>query len=338
VKSVGLVVLALVCSAAASARNLESIVPIESWNWEAPPFSEPELSAAPAPAPAATPVPAMAATPAPAVVPASVGLALQAKIDSLVKSLRKRGLLKPDERAAWSVYDITGETALAQINEDAPLQTASLIKPLVALAFFDAVAAGERSYTEEARRRMEAMIQESDNGDADWFLRQLGGPAAVQRRLKDKYGSILKDVSVVEYIPRSGRTYKNKASAHDYSRFLYALWTSALPNSEELKRVMSLPKRNRLMSGANDVPRDTLLYDKTGSTSRLCGDMGILVARGKDGKDYPYILVGVIEKKSTARHYMSWIHRRGDIIRQVSNLVYQTMADRHSLAGLGVAR
>jgi len=123
------------------------------------------------------------------------------------------------------VYDFTSDEKLASINEDAPLQAASLIKPLLALAYMDAVSQGSKRYTPLARSRMEAVIQRSDNRDANWVMRQLGGPASVQRLLLSRYGALLRDVRLVEYIPRSGRTYRNKASAHDYSRFLYALWT-----------------------------------------------------------------------------------------------------------------
>ena len=270
---------------------------------------------------------------APAPAPTAVKeYALDDAIDSFIKNMRRRGLIQRDERTAWSVYDISRDVELAGINQDMPLQTASLIKPFIALAYFDSVAAGERSYTPEARRRMEAMIRDSDNRDADWFLRELGGPAAVQQRLMKSHGAILRGLSLVEYIPTNGRTFRNKASVHDYTRFLHELWADALPASAEIKRVMQLPKRNRLMSGAKEVPGDTLLYDKTGSTSRLCGDMGILVAHGKDGRSYPYILVGVIEKSGAARHYMSWIHRRGDLIRQVSNMAYRAIATRYGLA------
>jgi hypothetical protein len=55
------------------------------------------------------------------------------------------------------------------------------------------------------------------------------------------------------------------------------------------------------------------------------------VAHGKDGREYPYILVGVIEKGGQARHYMSWIHRRGDLIREVSNMAYNAIAARYGL-------
>jgi len=61
---------------------------------------------------------------------------LESKIDAYVKYLRRRGLIKPDEYTAWSVYDLTDGTKLAGINEDMPMQAASLIKPVIALAYF----------------------------------------------------------------------------------------------------------------------------------------------------------------------------------------------------------
>ena len=59
--------------------------------------------------------------------------------------------------------------------------------------------------------------------------------------------------------------------------------------------------------------------------------MGILVVRGKDGKRYAYTLVGVIEKQGRARNYGSWIKARGNVIRRVSNLVYQGITQHHGL-------
>ena len=272
------------------------------------------------------------ATTLPPPVPQVVqGPPLDEAIDAFIKKMRREGLLARDERTAWSVYDISRDVELAGINQDEPLQTASLIKPFIALAYFDAVAAGKKEYTPQARRKMELMIRDSDNAAADWFLRELGGPAAVQKNLKAKFPGMLQGLSLVEYIPKSGRTFRNKASVHDYTRFLHDLCAETLPSSAEIKRVMQLPKRNRLLQHAKEVPTDTALYDKTGSTSRLCGDMGILVAHGKDGRDYPYILVGVIQKGGQARHYMSWIHRRGDLIREVSNMAYKAIAARYGL-------
>jgi len=254
---------------------------------------------------------------------------LESKIDAYIKQLRRRGLIKTDELTSWSVYDLTDDIKLASINEDMLMDAASLVKPFIALSYFHEAALGRQHYTAAARRQMEDMIKNSDNDAANWFMRRMGGPAAVQRLLGRNYGGIFHNIRLVEYIPRSGRTYRNKASVHDYSRFLYALWNETLPDSGELKRLMSLPKRNRLYTGAQKVPPGTEVYSKTGTTSRLCGDMGILVAQGQNGKRYPYIIIGVIQKTMSARSYFDWMHDRGDIIRRVSDMVYEEISSRH---------
>ncbi|MDE2143126.1 MAG: serine hydrolase, partial [Elusimicrobia bacterium] len=119
--------------------------------------------------------------------------------------------------------------------------------------------------------------------------------------------------------------------ARDYSRFLLALWRDELPGSAEIKRLMALPKRDRLHSGV-PLPHDVEVYSKTGSTSHLCGDIGVLTAKGPDGRQYAYTIVGIIEKQSPARHYISWLRSRGNVIRYVSYLVYSRVSALHGVA------
>ncbi|MDE2291736.1 MAG: serine hydrolase, partial [Elusimicrobia bacterium] len=256
---------------------------------------------------------------------------LESLLDGRVKQLRGEGRLSPDERTAWTVYDFTTGEELVSINEDVRLQSASLVKPFLALAYFHEVEARRLRYDRRAREKMTLMIQRSDNRAADWVMRRLGGPARVQRLLKHTYPSMLKDLQIVEYIPRSGRTYRNKASARDYSRFLLALWRDALPGSKEIKRLMGLPKRDRIYSGT-DLPEDTGVMSKTGSTRHLCGDMGVLEARTADGREYPYAIVGLIEKRAPARHYIPWLRSRGNVIRDISGLVYRSIGQLHGFA------
>jgi beta-lactamase class A len=99
---------------------------------------------------------------------------------------------------------------------------------------------------------------------------------------------------------------------------------------------MGLPGSNRILNGAKDIPEGTAVFNKTGSTARLCGDMGILVVEGPDGKSYPYTIVGVIEKRHKARNYTSWIRSRGKIIRDVSNIVYNGVAKFHDFGKIVV--
>jgi beta-lactamase class A len=256
---------------------------------------------------------------------------LETAIEDYVKYLRNKGMIARDERTAWSVFDFTSGEKLVGINEDVQFQGASLVKPFFALAFFHKVRDGKLSYGPKSRRHMQRMIQYSNNYSTNWIMRRVGGPAEIQRILKRHYPAMFKDTSIVEYIPAGGRTYRNKASVHDYSRFLYALWQGGIPSAREIKRLMALPGPDRLFTGASEIPKGTQVYNKTGSTSHICGDMGILVVRGSDGKRYAYTLVGVIEKQGRARNYGSWIKARGNVIRRVSNLVYQGITRRHGL-------
>jgi beta-lactamase class A len=93
---------------------------------------------------------------------------------------------------------------------------------------------------------------------------------------------------------------------------------------------MALPGRDRLYYGTT-IPRGTLVYNKTGTTARLCGDMGILVTKTRKGTVYPYVIVGIIERKSRAADYGQWMASRSRVIREVSNLVYEGLKKDHQL-------
>jgi beta-lactamase class A len=265
---------------------------------------------------------------------------LQTEILRLLTRLRREGLLHAGEWMSWSVYDFTTRTKLVAINEDVPRQAASMIKTFVAQASFFTVedSKGRLRYTRKIRHTMERMICHSNNRSADRIIELVSrhegnrGPRDVERVLKKHAPGIFRQTRIVEEIPLNGRTYRNLASAHDYSRFLYALWNERLPYADELRTLMGLPNRDRISYGVKAVPDSAEVYDKTGSTARLCGDMGIIEAPGRDGKTYPYIFVGIIERRSRAENYGRWITRRSNVIREVSNLVYLHMKERHNLA------
>lgn len=256
---------------------------------------------------------------------------LEKDVRQLIRRLRAKGLIARDERTAWSVYDFTSGRKLVKINEDIPLQAASLVKPFFAMAFFHQVRRGKLNYGSKTRRHMRRMIQHSDNVSTNWIMKRIGGPYAIDRLLKKNYPRIFKNTRIVEYIPKNGRTYRNKASAHDYSRFLFALWKGVIPGAREIRRLMALPSNDRVYTKVPAIPKGTQVYNKTGSTARLCGDMSILVPRDKKGRTYPYTFIGVIEKSSRSRNYSRWITDRANVIRKVSDIVYRGMAGRHRL-------
>ncbi len=266
---------------------------------------------------------------APAASPSTVSN-IEQSIENYINDLRKNGRLAGDESTGWMVYDLEKNKNIIGINADQGFQAASMIKPFIALAFFHQVNVGKLQYGPQGRQQLEAMIQRSSNSATNWAMRQVGGPAQCDAILKRHYGQIFKKTKIKEYIPAGGRTYQNSASPADYVRFLKALWDSKLPKDKEIKRLMALPGRDRIYNGT-PIPKGTLVYNKTGSTGHLCGDMGILVPKTQNGRRYPYVIVGIIERRSKASDYGQWMHSRSRIIREVSTLVYDEMKKQHRL-------
>ncbi|OYV98064.1 MAG: hypothetical protein B7Z62_04690 [Deltaproteobacteria bacterium 37-65-8] len=256
-------------------------------------------------------------------------LDLEAAVKDYIRRLRREGRIKDDEHTAWSVYDFTAGEKLVSIHEDEQLEAASMVKLFLAAAFLCKVEKGELIYGKNSRRHMELAIQHSNNAAANWLLRKVGGPKAAERMLKRNYPGIFQDTRIVEYIPRGGRTYRNKASPHDYSRFLYAVWEEDIAGAREIKRLMALPGPDRILTGVASIPGSARVYNKTGSTARVCGDVGILNVKGPDGKRYPYTVIGIIEKDRRARDYTAWIRSRGAVIRNVSGTIYRGIAKRY---------
>lgn len=255
---------------------------------------------------------------------------MEESIAEYIDRLKTKGIIDNDELTGWMVYDLENDQSLASINADVEFQAASMIKPFVALAFFHQVKAGKLTYDVKSKRQMEAMIQRSSNSATNFLMRRAGGPAQCDAILKRYYGHIFKKTDIKEYIPADGRTYLNNAPPVEYVKFLRALWNMDMPYSQEIRRVMALPGRDRLYYGTS-IPQGTLVYNKTGSTARLCGDMGILVTKTRKGKAYPYVIVGIIERKTKASDYGQWMAARGRVIRDVSTLVYEELKKDHQL-------
>jgi beta-lactamase class A len=299
------------------AKGLDAVSPIKAQNWQ-------EVGNTPLPKTIQT-----VAGPIPNTSHSKELKGLEKAVEAYIDELRRAGKIAKDERTGWSVYDFTTGKKLVTINEDVQFQAASLVKPFIVAAFFHKVKQGKLKYGPKSRRHMQRMIQYSDNASTNWVIRHVGGPQSVQQILKQHYPAIFQDTLLVEYIPANGRTYKNRASVHDYSRFLYAVWNKQIAGASEIKRLMALPGADRLYTGVPEVPRGTRVYNKTGSTAQLCGDMGILSVKGADGKRYPYILIGIIEKQRSAQNYTTWIRSRSEIIRKVSAIVYKGVIAQH---------
>jgi beta-lactamase class A len=269
--------------------------------------------------------------PAQDALPAFVASPLRDAINAHIQKLRGSGAIAGDEITSWYVHTLHDERTWAALNAERSLQAASMIKPYVALAFLHQVDRGKLVYGDISKARLEAMIQRSSNTATNWAMAQVGGPAKVHALLQEHYGTLFPETEIVEAIPEYGRTYKNKSSARDYVRFCRALWAGTVPQAEEIRRLMSMPGRDRLVTGSTVIPPGTQVINKTGTTAHLVGDFGIVVAKNTQGQAVPWAFVGIIEKKGRPQNYGSWSSARGRVIRSVSELTYRTLKAAYDL-------
>jgi len=256
---------------------------------------------------------------------------LKLTIENKLEEKKNSNQLRKDLSTSWIVYDIVKDEIILNINGEVSRSAASMIKPFIAIAYMHKVESGELKYSPAIKNRMIQMIKYSDNKRANEFMKELGGPKNIQRMLTEEYGDIFKQTNIVEYIPtdslNNGRSYLNSASADDYCRFLNALWKNELPGSDTIKDIMGLPKKNRISENVPEIPKDTKVYDKTGTTAKVCGDMGIVVSVDEKGNEYPYIFVGLIESQLTYTIHQKQQKplKKGNIIKEISGQTYKTM-------------
>ncbi|MDE0424932.1 MAG: serine hydrolase [Candidatus Poribacteria bacterium] len=258
---------------------------------------------------------------------------LEAHFEQHIKRQRSRKILATTDRTSFVVYDITKNKKLVSINENRQTMAASLIKNFVMLAYFHEVRYGRQTHTAANKGNLRAMIQRSSNPSTNYFIRRLGGPARVNRILQVNY-PYFKQTRIVEYIPRSGRTYRNMTSARDLSLFYLQLWKGRLPYSDKMKYYMKLKNGDYIFKHTY-IPSSVTVYNKTGTVYGLVGDGGVLVLRDPKGNPKPYVFIGMIEDRTkTSRRnrwqsFTTWKNRRAYILRRLSEQAYKYIYERH---------
>ncbi len=254
-------------------------------------------------------------------LPAANDTKLRHRVNDLIQQERGRGeRVEEGERTAWFVYTLHDDRAWVAINADEPMQSASMVKPFVALAYAHEVNAGRLVWDSAATEWLRLMLVWSDNPSTNHLMERVGGPSKVQALLSRHYPSIFRATSIVESIPEDGRTYQNRASASDYVRFARALWHRQLPSSDVILTLMASSRRSRIEPAGEAVE----VAHKTGTTARLCGDFGIVEAPG-----FPYVMVGIIEREARAERYAHWLTTRASVIRDVAALVHTDLATHY---------
>ena len=256
----------------------------------------------------------------------SIDSPLETKVDELVKQFRSRGGLTYSDRTSFVVYDLSRDVKLVSINEETPRMAASLIKNFVMLVYFHEVKHGRLQHTKRNKYHLERMIRYSSNSSTNYFIRLVGGPRQMHRKLKANYPYFLQ-TKIVEYIPTNGRTYRNLTSARDLNKFYVQMWKKTLPYSDKMKYYLELPNGDYIYKKTR-IPASAKVCNKTGTVYGLIGDSGIIVLRDASGTLRPYVFTGLIEDKSKTNSrrrrisFGAWVGQRANVLRRVSERVY----------------
>ncbi|MBT3407518.1 hypothetical protein HN415_02430 [Candidatus Woesearchaeota archaeon] len=235
---------------------------------------------------------------------------LNDKIENEIKNLSK------NEKISILVYDHRNKETLYSLNSDEPMQCASIVKPILTLGYYHDVLNGNIKHSSKNQKKITSMIQKSkENKYVEKFLLMYSNGRKSQdysikrinKILNENYSHIFKNTSIVEPIPRDGKTYKNVASAGDYNRFLKALTKEELPYNQEIENLLNLKKTTRMYDNWDSIPSNVKIFSKTGHTSGCCGEMGIIKPLGTNWKMYPYSMVCIINRKPDSNSYRKWI-------------------------------
>ena len=203
---------------------------------------------------------------------------------SLEQQLKSLEAANPGNVGIAALDLTTGD--MVSVRGDEPFPMASVVKVAIAAEYLAQVEHGRRTLDtviggRPARKHLEAMIIRSDNLATDIILRDLGGPAKVQRWLKDN------DVDGV-------RVDRNIAQLLAARRDLYDRRDSSTPKAmvNLLKRIDSgtlikptsrsylLSLMERCKTGRNRMrallPTGTRVEHKTGTLNGLTTDVGFI--------------------------------------------------------------
>lgn len=178
----------------------------------------------------------------------------------------------------------TGE--MVSIHGDEPFPMASTVKVAIAANYLSQVEHGRRSLSDtiggrSAARLMEAMIIRSDNHATDLLLRDLGGPATLQKWLNQHGITALRiDRNIAQLLRarRDLRDIRDSSTPRAMVDLLHRIDSGGLLAPSSRAHLLGLMAR--CMTGKNRIPgllpMGTRVEHKTGTLSGYSSDVGFI--------------------------------------------------------------
>jgi beta-lactamase class A len=178
----------------------------------------------------------------------------------------------------------TGE--MVSLHGDEPFPMASTVKVAVAANYLAQVEYGRRSLDDtisgrSARSLMEAMLIHSDNRATDILMRDLGGPATLQKWLDQHQITGLRiDRNIASLLAdrRDLRDVRDSSTPKAMVELLKRIDSGALLKPQSRNYLLDLMAR--CQTGKNRIrgmlPEGTLVQHKTGTLSNYASDVGFI--------------------------------------------------------------
>jgi len=273
---------------------------------------------------------------------------LEASIQKYVDNLRAQGFARSRGVENYALYakDLRSEDVFVDINSDRQQLAASTAKLFLLGAALAELDSGELAHTDRRlRKKLETMICRSSNSATNFVLETVGKDDV--RAYLQEYGY---DQTVVDFIPKDGRTLTNLTSARNLGDFLEGVYRGTLPNAEEIARILALKCEghdDRLVDQTciPDSPHDLQLtggyvervLDKTGFIQGANGNAGLVYAHfynSRNGEiEVPYLFVALIEDRNVKEdgfRKIKWGHAKTETIRSISESGYWYLHDFYS--------
>ncbi|MGK5090967.1 serine hydrolase [Deltaproteobacteria bacterium TL4] len=272
---------------------------------------------------------------------------LEGAIYFYTEEARAQKLMDSQDVLSLIVQDLQTQKYLVSINARKHVKAASLIKVPILHAYMLQRFQGKIEHTPDQHRLLTAMIRFSSNFTTNRILELLGGPSQVASILSET--GIYKELELVEYIPRGGKTYLNKISAQDLNRLFTAIWSQQIllgrdypvidnqAAAENMLYYLGLAStartKDRLKDGTCFSKNKTVkVWDKTGFVKGLNGDAGIIEIDTPQGRR-AYSIVSIIERPEHTAilgNGRRWAVRKSRLMRRVSEMVYSYISNQYN--------
>ena len=270
---------------------------------------------------------------------------LEAIILQYMKEVYTKKKLKRNDKLSIVVQDLTTGKLLVSLRSRQSVKSASTIKVPILHAYMIQRFNGNFIESSSHKKLIEGMIRFSNNQSTNTIINLLGGTENIQRILNNT--KLYKEFSLIETIPKDGRTYRNKISAADLNQLFVNIWFkrvigakySAQINKEaarEMLYLLSLPGHSWLKDRIKadtcfSANKSVKLWDKTGFVKGVNGNAGVIEIDTPHGRR-AYSLVMFMEREdyqTIEGDANRWSESVSQHMRKISEITFAFISNRY---------